>query len=63
MKKMKSPSDLENLQKKIISKKDPKKKIISVCVSTGCEALGVQKVLETFTTELKKPRSRRKSGN
>jgi NADH:ubiquinone oxidoreductase subunit F (NADH-binding)/(2Fe-2S) ferredoxin/Pyruvate/2-oxoacid:ferredoxin oxidoreductase delta subunit len=53
MKKMKSPSDLENLQKKILSKKDPKKKIISVCVSTGCEALGVQKVLETFTTELK----------
>jgi NADH:ubiquinone oxidoreductase subunit F (NADH-binding)/(2Fe-2S) ferredoxin/Pyruvate/2-oxoacid:ferredoxin oxidoreductase delta subunit len=50
---MKSPSDLENLQKKILSKKDPKKKIISVCVSTGCEALGVQKVLETFTTELK----------
>lgn len=50
---MKSPLDLEILQKKIIAKKDPKKKIISVCVSTGCEALGVQKVLETFTTELK----------
>ena len=53
MKKLKSPSDLENFRKNILSKKDPKKKIISVCVSTGCEALGVQKVLETFNDELK----------
>ena len=50
---MKSASDLEKLRKKIFSKKDPKKEVISVCVSTGCEALGVQKVLETFTSELK----------
>ena len=54
MKKLKFPSDLENFRKNILSKKDPKKKIISVCVSTGCEALGVQKVLETFEDELKK---------
>ena len=54
MKKLKTPSDLENFRKNILSKKDPKKKIISVCVSTGCEALGVQKVLETFEDELKK---------
>ena len=53
MKKLKSPSDLENFRKNILSKKNPKKKIISVCVSTGCEALGVQKVLETFNDELK----------
>lgn len=53
MKTLKSPSDLESFRKNILSKKDPKKKIISVCVSTGCEALGVQKVLETFNDELK----------
>ena len=54
MKKLKSPSDLEKFYKDILSKKDPTKKIISVCVSTGCEALGVQQVLETFNEEFKK---------
>lgn len=53
MKTLKSPSDLENFRKNILSKKDPKKKVISVCVSTGCEALGVKKVLEAFDDELK----------
>ena len=51
---LKSASDLEKFRKNILSKRDPKKKIISVCVSTGCEALGVQQVLEAFNEEIAK---------
>jgi NADH:ubiquinone oxidoreductase subunit F (NADH-binding)/(2Fe-2S) ferredoxin/Pyruvate/2-oxoacid:ferredoxin oxidoreductase delta subunit len=54
MEKLKSPSDLENLRKKIIANKDPKKPAIAVCVSTGCEALGVKGVLKAFKEEFKK---------
>ena len=54
MKTLKSPSDLEKLRKDILAKKDPKMLAIAVCVSTGCQALGVQKVLEAFNEEIKK---------
>ncbi len=54
MKPLKSSSDLEKLRKKILDKKDPKRITISACVSTGCKALGAQKVLEAFNVELKK---------
>ena len=54
MEKLKSPSDLEKFRKNIIDKKDPKKPAIAVCVSTGCEALGVKGVLAAFKEEFKK---------
>lgn len=54
MKTLKSPSDLEKLRKDILAKKDPKRLAIAVCVSTGCQALGVQNVLEAFNEEIKK---------
>ncbi len=54
MKPLKSPSDLEKLRKDILAKKDPKRLAIAACVSTGCQALGVQKVLEAFDEEIKK---------
>ena len=54
MKTLKSPSDLEKLRKDILAKKHPKRLAIAVCVSTGCQALGVQKVLEAFDEEIKK---------
>jgi NADH:ubiquinone oxidoreductase subunit F (NADH-binding)/(2Fe-2S) ferredoxin/NAD-dependent dihydropyrimidine dehydrogenase PreA subunit len=54
MKLLKSPSDLEKLRKDILAKKDPKKLAIAACVSTGCQALGAQKVLEAFDEEIKK---------
>lgn len=54
MEKLNSPSDLEKLREDIILRKDPKRLAVAVCVSTGCEALGVQKVLETFNEEIKK---------
>ena len=54
MEPLKSPSDLEKFRKSIIAKKDPKKAAIAVCVSTGCEALGVKGVLAAFKEEFKK---------
>ena len=54
MEKLKSPSDLEKLRKTILAEKDPKKPAIAVCVSTGCEALGVKGVLAAFKEEFKK---------
>jgi NADH-quinone oxidoreductase subunit F len=54
MEQLKSPSDLERLRKDILTKKDPKRLAIAACVSTGCQALGVQKVLEAFNEEIKK---------
>jgi len=54
MRTLKSPSDLEKLRKDILAKKDPKRLAIAACVSTGCQALGVQKVLEAFDEEIKK---------
>ena len=54
MKKLNSLSDLEKLGEDIRAKKDPKRLAVAVCVSTGCQALGVQKVLEAFDEELKK---------
>jgi len=54
MKQLKSSSDLEKLRKNILDKRDSDKIVISACISTGCQALGAQKVLEAFKIELKK---------
>ncbi len=54
MEPLRSPSDLENLRKHIITKRDPNRPAIAVCVSTGCEALGVKGVLEALKEETKK---------
>jgi NADH:ubiquinone oxidoreductase subunit F (NADH-binding)/(2Fe-2S) ferredoxin/Pyruvate/2-oxoacid:ferredoxin oxidoreductase delta subunit len=54
MKPLKSSSDLEKLRKELLDKKNSEIITISVCVSTGCQALGAQKVLEAFNIELKK---------
>jgi NADP-reducing hydrogenase subunit HndC len=54
MEPLKSPSDLEDLRKNILAEKNPKAPAIAVCVSTGCEALGVKGVLEAFKKEFKK---------
>jgi NADH-quinone oxidoreductase subunit F len=54
MEQLKSSSDLEKLRKDILAKIDPTKTAIAVCVSTGCEALGVKEVLEAFEEEIKK---------
>jgi NADH:ubiquinone oxidoreductase subunit F (NADH-binding)/(2Fe-2S) ferredoxin/NAD-dependent dihydropyrimidine dehydrogenase PreA subunit len=51
---LRSPFDLEKLRKAIIANKDQKKPAVAVCVSTGCEALGVKGVLSAFKEEFKK---------
>jgi NADH-quinone oxidoreductase subunit F len=53
-KRLTSLKDLEELRKEIKAKKHPNKPSISVCVSTGCAALGGLRVLEAFTAELEK---------
>jgi NADH:ubiquinone oxidoreductase subunit F (NADH-binding)/(2Fe-2S) ferredoxin len=54
MERLKTPSDLEKLRENVLAKKDPKKPAIAVCVSTGCEALGVKGVLKAFKEEFAK---------
>ena len=54
MEKLKSPSNLKKLRENIVLRKNPNRLAVAVCVSTGCEALGVQKVLEAFNEEIKK---------
>ena len=54
MEQLKSPSDLEKLRKDILANKDPNGPAVAVCVSTGCEALGVKGVLKAFEEEIRK---------
>ncbi len=54
MDQLKSPSDLERLRKDILAKRDPNRPAVAVCVSTGCEALGVKGVLMAFEEEIKR---------
>ena len=49
-----SPTDLENLRRKIRSSRDPHKPAIAVNVSTCSVALGALKVMEAFKAELEK---------
>ena len=54
MKKIKSVSDLENLRKEILSKRDPKKPCITICSGTGCRAYASEKVSDSLQKEIKK---------
>jgi len=57
MNKLKSASDLEELRKRILSGRDPKKPCITVCSGTGCQATGCEKVSAAFQEELKNQKS------
>ena len=54
MQRLNSPSDLEQFRKEIMVKIDPKKPALTLCISTGCEALGAKEVLKAFTEEFKR---------
>ena len=54
MNKLKSASDLGELRKQILSRRDPKKPCITVCSGTGCQATGCEKVSAAFQEELDK---------
>jgi NADH:ubiquinone oxidoreductase subunit F (NADH-binding)/(2Fe-2S) ferredoxin/NAD-dependent dihydropyrimidine dehydrogenase PreA subunit len=53
MPRLKSVLDLEELRKEILSRRDPKKRCITVCGGAGCLALGAAKVISAFERELK----------
>ena len=54
MMRLNSPADLEELRKKIVAKIDTQKPAVTLCISTGCEALGAKDVLKAFKEEFKK---------
>lgn len=54
MRRISSILELEELRSEITAWRDPKKKIITVCASTGCSALGARKVIESLREEVKK---------
>ncbi len=49
---LKSPADLQNLQRQILSRRDPKKPVITVCGGTGCQAYGSRAVAAAFEDEV-----------
>ncbi len=54
MVRLNSPADLEKLRSELIGKTDFKKPAVTLCISTGCEALGAKAVLQAFQDEFKK---------
>ena len=54
MVRLNSPEDLEKLQSELIAKTDFRKPAVTLCISTGCEALGAKDVLQAFQDEFKK---------
>src|SRR4030043_32758 len=54
MARIKSPAELEEIRKGILSKRDPNKPCITICGGTGCLALGNQRVISAFKEEIKK---------
>lgn len=49
-----SPSDLEELRKDILSKRDAAKLCVTICSGTGCHAYGSEEVYESFVNEIQK---------
>lgn len=54
MRKLTSLSDLQNLRKRVLSKRDPKKPCVAICSGTGCRAYASEKVVGSFEEEIKK---------
>jgi NADH:ubiquinone oxidoreductase subunit F (NADH-binding)/(2Fe-2S) ferredoxin/Pyruvate/2-oxoacid:ferredoxin oxidoreductase delta subunit len=54
MPKINSPTELEELRKGILSKRDPNKPCITICAGTGCLALGSDRVISAFEEEIEK---------
>jgi NADP-reducing hydrogenase subunit HndC len=53
-KRLSSVEELENLRKKIVSKRDPHKLGITVCAGTGCQTYGAKDVFNAFVEEVNK---------
>ncbi len=54
MTRIKSPSELEELRKGILSKRDPNKPCITLCSGSACQASGSREVAASLEEEIKK---------
>ena len=54
MKRLETAKDLENFRAELLTKRDPKRTIVTVCGGTGCHGYGCEKVIEAFREEIKK---------
>ncbi len=54
MDKINDSEELEKFRKKLMEKKNPQKKCVTVCTGTGCCASGSEEVLAAFKKEIKK---------
>jgi NADP-reducing hydrogenase subunit HndC len=54
MHRINSASELKELRKDILSKRDPNKPCIAICAGTGCLGLGNDRVIRAFEAEIKK---------
>ena len=54
MQKIKSSDDLARWQEQLQSQRDPGKPCLAICAGTGCQAYGVNRVIESFQQELEK---------
>ena len=53
MKKIKSLQELKKFRKEILTQRDPKNTVVSVCAGTGCLALGSNKIIAALKEEIK----------
>ncbi|HBF43630.1 MAG TPA: NADH-quinone oxidoreductase subunit F [Desulfobacteraceae bacterium] len=49
---IKTPSDLEQLRKAILTKRDPSTQVVRICCTTGCRAGGALNIVDSFKKEL-----------
>ena len=52
--KLGAPSELAEVRKEILSKRDPTKLCVTICSGTGCQAYGSEEVYESFVNEIQK---------
>ncbi len=63
MKKLASLSELEQLRGEIRGKRDPDRKLISICGGTGCIAYGSLNIVDAFKKEITTRDSKTASGS
>jgi len=54
MARLNTPEELEKFRQEIVSKRDPNKPCISICVGAGCLASGASEVMGAFNAEIEK---------
>jgi NADH:ubiquinone oxidoreductase subunit F (NADH-binding)/(2Fe-2S) ferredoxin/NAD-dependent dihydropyrimidine dehydrogenase PreA subunit len=54
MQKIQSSEDLARWREQLQSQRDPDKPCLAICAGTGCQAYGVNRVIESFQQELEK---------